>query len=643
MEIDFSVYDSLPCCAVVFLIDDELRIVHSNKIYDKSFDNEYIHMHSEDKKAFLDAVKLADAPRQLAIKLENLHNALVFVNAVTVKLSDSHALAILIDDTERQEEMKRLREKSTIDPLSKVYNRVTAIDMINERLENMKPYTECAFVVIDIDNFKNVNDTFGHLYGDAVITMAAQHIKGALDDKAVIGRFGGDEFFFFMDDVSRENLETRVENIRLEILRMRNNPDDDGDISCSMGIAIGHDGATYTELFKQADSALYSAKSNGKNRYEYFSGEYFDEHAIGYIGEEDETALLKDSDETQDITKVALEIASKSVTNESAIVNIMRHVGMVLNLDCVQIMKFDTVEDKVGIDFQWWKESNGAYNVVSADKKAGYYMHSDLMLFKERFSKDAIFQYTSDFKEGFSPKYRDVFVASEKLNMVYASSTSGEELFYVLCFHSNDKLRVWEQSEIDDMFEITKILSMFMKSSHTMSEREKQLERNLDYTPDGLYTLTKFDEEAGRVNREARKNGDKIAIIHYDFKYFYKFNRTYGKPEGDRLISLFSKFLLKGDKTKVVSAGIKGTDMFISFVRYPRGMDICPKVEEKLNEFCDSVGKYKSFPPVIKAGVCSFDPGDPIYKAIDIAKNAKRGLQPDRCVCVEEKNVNFEF
>ena len=83
--------------------------------------------------------------------------------------------------------------------------------------------------------------------------------------------------------------------------------------------------------------------------------------------------------------------------------------------------------------------------------------------------------------------------------------------------------------------------------------------------------------------------------------------------------------------------------MFVSFVRYPRGMDICPIVEAKLNEFCESVGKYKTFPPIIKAGVCSFYPGDPIYKAIDIAKNAKRGLQPDRCVCVEEKDVDFEF
>ena len=139
MEIDFSVYDSLPCCAVVFLIDDELQIVHSNKVYNKLFDNEYIHMASEDKRTFLDSVKLAVSPKQLTIKLENKANAQIFVNLVVVKLSDTHALAIMLDDTERQEEMKRLREKSTIDPLSKVYNRVTAIDMINERLENMKP------------------------------------------------------------------------------------------------------------------------------------------------------------------------------------------------------------------------------------------------------------------------------------------------------------------------------------------------------------------------------------------------------------------------------------------------------------------------------------------------------------------------
>ena len=56
---------------------------------------------------------------------------------------------------------------------------------------------ECAFIVLDIDNFKNINDTFGHLYGDAVIAMVAGSIKSTLDSEDIIGRFGGDEFLVY--------------------------------------------------------------------------------------------------------------------------------------------------------------------------------------------------------------------------------------------------------------------------------------------------------------------------------------------------------------------------------------------------------------------------------------------------------------
>ena len=70
---------------------------------------------------------------------------------------------------------------------------------------------------------------------------------------------------------------------------------------------------------------------------------------------------------------VALEIASKSTDSDNAISNLMRHIGVAVNLDCIQIMKYDMINDKVEIEFQWWKEHDGDYNVVFTDKKSGYH------------------------------------------------------------------------------------------------------------------------------------------------------------------------------------------------------------------------------------------------------------------------------
>ena len=150
-------------------------------------------------------------------------------------------------------------------------NRETSIEKIRERLKTQTMNEECAFIVLDIDNFKNINDTFGHLYGDAVIAMVAGSIKSTLDSEDIIGRFGGDEFLVDIDNTKPEKLERKLENIRLPILKMRIDKNDEKDISCSMGVTLGRGRVKYEDLFRQADSALYMAKTNGKNRFEYYN------------------------------------------------------------------------------------------------------------------------------------------------------------------------------------------------------------------------------------------------------------------------------------------------------------------------------------------------------------------------------------
>ena len=210
-----------------------------------------------------------------------------------------------------------------------------------------------------------------------------------------------------------------------------------------MGVTLGRGGVKYEDLFRQADSALYTAKTNGKNRFEYFNGEFIDKNALTYAGimtEEDESEEVS---ENHDIIMVALEIASKSTDSDNAISNLMRHIGVAVNLDCIQIMKYDMINDKVEIEFQWWKEHDGDYNVVFTDKKSGYYEHNDLVLFKKKFQKDNKNKYTPDFKEGITKKYRNIFEAAEHVQMIYSSNTENEDVYYVVCYQCWDKQRIW--------------------------------------------------------------------------------------------------------------------------------------------------------------------------------------------------------
>jgi diguanylate cyclase (GGDEF)-like protein len=120
--------------------------------------------------------------------------------------------------------------------------------------------------IMDIDDFKNINDSFGHLFGDEVIKKVAETIKLNIGHRGIVGRFGGDEFFAFLDGVeTRDSLKTLLKSIVKELFTAF-------DPKCRITTSIGvsqypKDGDNFEVLFGKADKALYIAKEKGKNRH----------------------------------------------------------------------------------------------------------------------------------------------------------------------------------------------------------------------------------------------------------------------------------------------------------------------------------------------------------------------------------------
>lgn len=158
-------------------------------------------------------------------------------------------------------------EDSYIDPLTKILNKKAITDYAMRAVSERKD-KNIAMAIMDIDNFKNVNDTYGHMFGDKVIMKTAEVIKCAIGSKSVAGRMGGDEFMIIFNDYKDElNLrnmlrciKTNMASIYQDIIKT--------PLSCSIGVSIyGRDSADYKEMFKIADKSLYIAKQKGKNRY----------------------------------------------------------------------------------------------------------------------------------------------------------------------------------------------------------------------------------------------------------------------------------------------------------------------------------------------------------------------------------------
>lgn len=170
-------------------------------------------------------------------------------------------------------ERKRLEGLSQIDQLTGLYNKAafrSAIDKFNS--EKGEKNKKAALFFTDLDNFKTINDKLGHLEGDRVLQKTAQTLKGIFREEDMIGRFGGDEFFVFVKNASREVLESRAKTL-CEQLKFEYNQE--GVViksSGSLGIYEFYAGdASCDEILNRADKALYYVKNNKKGTYKFYN------------------------------------------------------------------------------------------------------------------------------------------------------------------------------------------------------------------------------------------------------------------------------------------------------------------------------------------------------------------------------------
>lgn len=152
------------------------------------------------------------------------------------------------------------------DSLSRLLDKRAINRYAEDAVENGE---EPAIVMVDIDNFKNFNDTYGHPFGDQVIASVADVIKRVVGSHGVAGRVGGDEFMIVLKDYGDElGMRNYLRGIRTNVMALFQDKLESNRITCSIGVARGGiDANNFMELYRIADRALYIAKQKGRNRY----------------------------------------------------------------------------------------------------------------------------------------------------------------------------------------------------------------------------------------------------------------------------------------------------------------------------------------------------------------------------------------
>ena len=198
----------------------------------------------------------------------NYIEVMIFIISILVITSLSTYIIMKIRLQNKNKQNSLLKEKSETDSLTGIFNRGACKELISNYIENKSNDLYGAFFIIDIDNFKGVNDNLGHKIGDDVLKDLADNLKRLFRKSDIVGRWGGDEFIVFMKDLDFSNLHV-ASKIATNLCNTMNKTvtynDISQNISLSIGIVFTKDNINFTELYQKADEILYTVKENGKN------------------------------------------------------------------------------------------------------------------------------------------------------------------------------------------------------------------------------------------------------------------------------------------------------------------------------------------------------------------------------------------
>ena len=203
-----------------------------------------------------------------------------------------------MDITEEKKNQELLEQRAERDSLTDLYNKAKIRKLVEKHIRHSAdggaPKEEAAFLIIDIDDFKSINDTYGHLYGDEVLIKIANVLLISTGLEDYTGRIGGDEFCIFCRG---ENAGQRAVETAERISRMSDQVQLSGRrVTLSMGIArYPEDASSYEELYQKADQALYRVKRSGKNAFSVYDKNYnYVDYTSDRKGTDRETGLWQE-------------------------------------------------------------------------------------------------------------------------------------------------------------------------------------------------------------------------------------------------------------------------------------------------------------------------------------------------------------
>ena len=521
---------------------------------------------------------------------------------------------------------EELKESAKRDSLTKLYNRRYGIEMINRILNSSAENDMHALFMIDVDNFKGINDTYGHTFGDAVLLELSTKMQKIFHNEHITARFGGDEFIAFINHVPTEDYIKSVATKICEIFSGIVTNDSVADkITGSIGISLyPKDGMKYDELFQKADMALYYSKNIGKNCYSFYTPELMssmdylpstkDDTQEHYLHTENKTVI------DSSILSNTIEILCDAKQLNISINLVINLIGNYFELDHLCIYELSEDNQFLEVTFDWaadpvMKITNFFTEIpIEMGRELQFYQNSSIGLF---FHNDAR---SLPYKDN---KYTDVMKKLHTRSIFQCGiREQGQHQAFVEAAR-NTQNRTWTKYELDTLTMLSKVIGSYLIKLRTEETATELTKKDLLTRSNNLFS---FIEEATEL---VQNNPDQQYILIYtDINNFKSINESYGYSEGDRILRTFAESV-NNLLTEKETYGRVNADKFIALLAFTNEAMLSIRLSE-LNTAMNKIQKTLSdtYKIAIIMGIYRIQKDDiDLSSCIDRANIARKSIQ----------------
>lgn len=276
---NINFFEKISCSALICKNDPYSTILQANSAFYKLigytkeemfqlFENKFSELVIDDLEEILKKVGNTVKDKNVLdyeYRIKNKNGDILWIHDIaTYNPEDDLFYVVIMDITYRENILKNISKSSELDSLSKLLNRGALEKKIEKKISNKKTESQAIFL-IDLDNFKQLNDTMGHQVGDEIIKITGEKLKLIFGKDSIVGRLGGDEFIVYLDNPSSEKLlHHYAENI------LNNLKFDSNNIIIESSIGVIYDKNkiyNFDNLYKFSDIALYEVKNKKKGNY----------------------------------------------------------------------------------------------------------------------------------------------------------------------------------------------------------------------------------------------------------------------------------------------------------------------------------------------------------------------------------------